>query len=452
MTFAISSETELGMRILSPASAALTMVLVVFLSSRIKYLVERRPVMLGIAAGAVLSGVFLLLGNYLFTPMVYAGSVLMGASSAGVLISWGEEYRRIESGLARRVTIPCSVTAGVLIFLVVCNLPFALGVGAICCLPLASVLVLLWLHNTDTVTTGFEGRPLRLFTVNRKSRFPVSFILCLVVQSLVMGLVSQRIIAMSFGGESQATTVFSVVLIVLAASTALGVFGGRLLPEMSVQLMLPLIGMGLLGLALFDSVAIGIVSIALVMSGYSLVEICVWTILSNQVRFSDDSPLRVFGIGQLGRTSGICLGMVVGSALKLMPGAWMTSVVILTLYVFVLIMAFLKPLDKSGETTEFPATGEKLVGPGEHINVSRSLLEQTRNQYAARCEAISAEYGLSKREEEVMALLLRGNNYESIAKELYITRNTVKAHVNHIFAKVGVRTKQEFIDVVGRKV
>lgn len=46
------------------------------------------------------------------------------------------------------------------------------------------------------------------------------------------------------------------------------------------------------------------------------------------------------------------------------------------------------------------------------------------------------EYGLSKRELEVAYLMLNGRSNDSIAKELFISKPTLKTHINSIYKKI----------------
>ena len=52
-------------------------------------------------------------------------------------------------------------------------------------------------------------------------------------------------------------------------------------------------------------------------------------------------------------------------------------------------------------------------------------------------------YKISKREREVVKLLLKGFSYEDIAKQLFISYETVKTHVNNIYKKSSVKNKIE---------
>jgi NarL family two-component system response regulator LiaR len=57
----------------------------------------------------------------------------------------------------------------------------------------------------------------------------------------------------------------------------------------------------------------------------------------------------------------------------------------------------------------------------------------------------AVDYGLTKREMEVLELLVQGLNNREIAEELVVSRATAKAHVSHILAKMDVSNRAEAI-------
>ena len=67
---------------------------------------------------------------------------------------------------------------------------------------------------------------------------------------------------------------------------------------------------------------------------------------------------------------------------------------------------------------------------------------------AHQAEEMSATYGLSNRETEVAELLLAGRSRPYIRDELIISLNTVHAHARNIYAKCGVHSQQEFMDLL----
>jgi DNA-binding CsgD family transcriptional regulator len=60
-----------------------------------------------------------------------------------------------------------------------------------------------------------------------------------------------------------------------------------------------------------------------------------------------------------------------------------------------------------------------------------------------RCSTVARQYGLSHREEEILELLAQGMSGARIEEELFISKNTVKTHVHHIYEKLGVHSRDE---------
>jgi DNA-binding CsgD family transcriptional regulator len=63
----------------------------------------------------------------------------------------------------------------------------------------------------------------------------------------------------------------------------------------------------------------------------------------------------------------------------------------------------------------------------------------------ADLEPTFLKYGISKREQEIIRLILRGMSNREIEKELFISLSTVKNHVYNIFQKLGVKNRFELI-------
>ena len=57
---------------------------------------------------------------------------------------------------------------------------------------------------------------------------------------------------------------------------------------------------------------------------------------------------------------------------------------------------------------------------------------------------------LSKREREVLVLLADGLGTEAIASAMFISRNTVRAHVQRVITKLGAHSKLEAVAVARR--
>jgi len=56
-----------------------------------------------------------------------------------------------------------------------------------------------------------------------------------------------------------------------------------------------------------------------------------------------------------------------------------------------------------------------------------------------------AAYSLSVRETEVLRLILAGHTYRSAGEKLFVSENTIDAHLRSIYAKSGVKNKIELV-------
>jgi len=69
--------------------------------------------------------------------------------------------------------------------------------------------------------------------------------------------------------------------------------------------------------------------------------------------------------------------------------------------------------------------------------------QRVEHNPADHLRQLRAEYGLTRREEEVLDLLCAGHSNAAIGRRLLVTEKTVKNHLNHIFAKLRVANRTE---------
>lgn len=105
------------------------------------------------------------------------------------------------------------------------------------------------------------------------------------------------------------------------------------------------------------------------------------------------------------------------------------------------------------------AGGDAGGGPGSAPrNQTTSIPSETEidmaaassNEFENRCLKVGQEFALSSREIDVLRLLARGYSSARIQSELYIAAGTVNYHTRNIYAKLGVHSKQEVIDLVAK--
>jgi DNA-binding NarL/FixJ family response regulator len=85
------------------------------------------------------------------------------------------------------------------------------------------------------------------------------------------------------------------------------------------------------------------------------------------------------------------------------------------------------------------AAGDPILAP----RVIRRLIEHVAGDDRARSAARQAMDTLSEREREVVLAVGRGGRNADIAGELHMSVATVKAHISHIFAKLGLANRTQ---------
>ena len=80
----------------------------------------------------------------------------------------------------------------------------------------------------------------------------------------------------------------------------------------------------------------------------------------------------------------------------------------------------------------------------------QSLVDEEEH-LARTCACVAQRYSLTRREEEVLVLMMRGYTLSRIGDVLFIADSTMKTHSQHIYRKVGVRNRQELQKLVSCK-
>lgn len=95
-------------------------------------------------------------------------------------------------------------------------------------------------------------------------------------------------------------------------------------------------------------------------------------------------------------------------------------------------------------------TLSKLATMRNKEEVVREVVTNDSEQLEYIYRKIADDFGLSDREQQIFAYLARGHTRAYISNELGIAPGTVRAHINHIYQKIGCHSKEEAIALVGR--
>ena len=79
-------------------------------------------------------------------------------------------------------------------------------------------------------------------------------------------------------------------------------------------------------------------------------------------------------------------------------------------------------------------------------------IEQIGSHIDGACRLLGKQHGLTPRETEILILLARGRDGKFIAEKYVLSYQTVKTHIKHLYAKLGVHSRQELINLTDQTV
>jgi DNA-binding CsgD family transcriptional regulator len=163
---------------------------------------------------------------------------------------------------------------------------------------------------------------------------------------------------------------------------------------------------------------------------FAVVVLAAWASMAQGARTAGLAGWVVFSVGCALFAAAELTGMVVIHFIGL--GGQLLCLALLTLFLVSVIVDFAlqgRPQSRSRE-------------------LQRDVFERFLQQ---RCDSLSAEHGLSNREQEVFLYLARGYSHVFIAKELYVSENTIRTHVKHIYTKLNLTSREELIRLIDAK-
>lgn len=196
---------------------------------------------------------------------------------------------------------------------------------------------------------------------------------------------------------------------------------------------LPYIALGLLLVCLQGfGIMVGCSLIAL---GYAFLHVVMCGVCAYLVRQFDIPTLWVlclttlfFAMGQVVGVVLIGVGIAKGVSLSVLAATGLFGVLVAALYL---------------STDVNVRYGWGIVRPSESIEENAAIPSAVR--------LLATERNLTTRESEVIALAAQGMARKEIASALVLSEDTIKSHVRHAYAKLGISSKQELIELVQGK-
>jgi DNA-binding NarL/FixJ family response regulator len=108
------------------------------------------------------------------------------------------------------------------------------------------------------------------------------------------------------------------------------------------------------------------------------------------------------------------------------------------------------PLDEVAETVRAVHGGQSLINPSMAGKLLSEFATLAKRDTGERVQRVPPPR-LTEREMQVLKLVARGMNNRDIAKELFISENTVKNHVRNILEKLQIHSRMEAVMVAVRE-
>ena len=418
------------------AAYCLVSVAAVFAARRIVPLCARRWARVGslacmLAASACCVGV-MALGAQGEAPggatgiLTCAGAVLAGAGFSLFLLLWSE----VLSALSMRRIVMQLAAAQVLavVILFFCQGLDALRLGvAVVALPFVAIHSISRAYESVPAAERPRPTPVRF-------AFPWKIVLLLGVYSLAYGIRQQTLTAAGNVSTTAATVAVMAFLFIGARF-----FSDRFSLSLLYRSPIPLMVCGFL-LIPAEGVLGPAASNLLVSASYVLASTFFSLLLYDIAKRMGIAVVALFGIKNAMQAfviagNALASGLAAGS----LPTDVQTTLLGVVVVGAVTVATFLLFSERE-LTTKWGVT---LLDAG-------SLGETSRAEEAAqaRCDEVSRQARLSPREDEIIRLLARGKTTHEVAAELGIADGTAKAHVSHIYEKVGVAGRSELDDVL----
>ncbi|WP_417143717.1 response regulator transcription factor [Raoultibacter massiliensis] len=171
---------------------------------------------------------------------------------------------------------------------------------------------------------------------------------------------------------------------------------------------------------------------------YTLFSIFITAVLCNISFRYGVNPLWTFGFTQ----SALALAQIISQSVHASFDVHLQNAAFYTLCVCliatVIVILFVVFMSDKDFTSTWGMTLSSKKTPLQDQEALPDAIEQAA--YIARIK------GLTRREEEILAMLLDDRTVAGIENALYISNSTAKTHIQHIYKKLGVHSKQECIE------
>jgi DNA-binding CsgD family transcriptional regulator len=359
--------------------------------------------------------------------LVYGLAMLfLSSGTIGLHIELG----RIFGFLGMRQTILYNILCllfGMALVVIVSYLPLSLRWGILAAIPF--ILVVLLKRGMAALSVA------KIYCEDHEEELhiPYRFMATSLLQGISFGLVCGMLFSLdnpAFGVAESAVCVFVAVALVAFTTLVLKLDFNRLVYQIGFLMLA-------FGLFLFPlSRMFNVVGIMLQMTGYFYLDLVLWALGSYLIKNRRQPATWVASCPTAALMAGRTIGALMGSLGLQTPVILDGLQICASGMALFFVMAALFLTNKQNLRL-----GWGFIQPSSYEE--NDLEQQT-------CAYIAQEHGLTKREGEIMLLMVQGATRRDISESLYVASNTVKTHIHGIYRKLGVHSQEDMMRLVNR--
>lgn len=371
-----------------------------------------------------------------------ASLLLICASSvpnAWLWMAWAEVYSKITFEKAEIVSIN-SALAVILVVLILSPLPTAVSLTANALLPALSFVM--YLMSMKDIRRELELEQ-ELFLEHREERFNRKFYLRLFLGIGVpstavfvfMGALANTPAVNGFGSPS---TALPLGLLLFVSIFVLVI---KHVPSFSILGVFEAISCLVIAVCLFQGTGFSpVLSYSFTIAAWLAQDMLCWLLFARIYHNGYSDCIRTFAMGQSIMFSTALAGTLISWGLSTVSHISSASICLaISVILFATLMVLTWPSPQEKALTEAGSLTSSFNGEPQNTR------PPSRNDQLI---LVARRYGLTSRESEVFLLLAGGRSAPFIRDELFISESTVRSHIKHIHAKMGVATKQDLLSLI----
>ena len=370
-------------------------------------------------------------------PLLVLTSCALAVGRAWCALTAGIAASRLSTAQAS-VLIPLAFVAQAVASAFAWLLPVWVGMVFFLATPFAA-WALSWRDARPVLEQTQAGEAPHDFSVTRPSSFlPLAsqLFVCLFLFRVAFGC------SLRFGEVDGVPLSSFFVILPVAMVAVWALLSERRFPaDLLVQVSVLLIVAGFLAMTM-DLPHSSTATVLLLSTGNMLFDMVAWAVLIAVAARNSRGAVAAFAWGRGVSSLGSTLGATLGVHANALAGM---GTPLFDLFAAALILLFVG----------YALIGLRRFSFREVIDgvtpVETAVVEAPKATFDERCQALADEYGLTPRELEVFQMLARGRDRAYIQEQLVVSRNTVKAHVKHIYAKLDIHSHQDLIDLVEKR-